>query len=164
MRSIALFVSLCVFYVLLSGQFHNTTLMVAGVIGSALVTLLARHMGVVDEEGMPVEHWFRTAIYIPWLWWQIVKANIDVAKIVWTPRIEDAIDPEVLDAPHDLKTAYGVSTYANSITLTPGTVTMDIQEGKFIVHAITRGMGDDLREGGPHDMANRSAWVEGQNR
>jgi multicomponent Na+:H+ antiporter subunit E len=81
--------------------------------------------------------------------WQIVLANIDVAKRVWSPVLP--IAPRVIRLPHRLKTAFGISTYANSITLTPATVTIEIGTDEFIVHALTKECADDLLQGGMHD-------------
>ncbi len=158
MRPFALFVSLFGFYVALSGQIHNTFLMGAGVVCCLLVTLLSVRMGLCDDEGIPVTHWPRTFAYTPWLLWQIALANIDVARRVWSPELP--ISPRMIEVPHNLKTGYGVATYANSITLTPGTVTVEAPtDTPFVVHALTAQAGDDVLAG---DMLQRCRWVEGQ--
>lgn len=149
MPSVILFLTLAVFYLSLSGQFHETFLMVAGGVCCFAVTLLSRHMGVVDDEGMPVRFWLRTAFYVPWLLWQVLLANIDVAKRVWNPRLP--INPKMIKVKHRLETGYGIATYANSITLTPGTVTVDAGDEEFLVHALTNEAAEDLETGEMHD-------------
>jgi multicomponent Na+:H+ antiporter subunit E len=155
-RPLLLFLALEFFYLALSGQFHSRFLMIGGVISSATITLLAARMRVLDREGVPYEFWLRTALYVPWLLWQIVLANIDVARRVWNPKLP--IAPRVDRIPITLKTGFGISTYANSITLTPGTVTIEAKDDHFIVHSLVDAMAEDLLAGGMHD---RCKWIEG---
>ena len=153
-----LFITLMAFYVVLSGQIHSMFLMVAGVVCCAAIALLSKRLGIVDDEGMPYRWWIRTAKYTPWLMWQIVLANIDVLKRVWKPGPLD-IQPHMIRVPHQLHTAYGVATYMNSITLTPGTVTVDVGEDYLLVHALTKAAADDLLGG---EMHRRVLEVEGR--
>ena len=77
MHAWILFISLMAFYVVLSGQIHSVFLMVAGAVCCAGVTLLAKRLGLVDDEGVPYRFWWPTLKYVPWLVWQIVLANLD---------------------------------------------------------------------------------------
>ena len=86
---------------------------------------------------------------------EIIVSNIDTARII----LFGQPDPVVFRVPASQKTAAGITTYANSITLTPGTVTMDIDDKGFIVHALTEEMADGVRSG---DMDKRVSVVEGQ--
>lgn len=156
MHSLVLFVSLMAFYVVLSGQIGSMFLMSAGVVSCLAVTLLAKRLGIVDDEGMPYRWWWRTAKYTPWLMWQVLLANIDVLKTVWRPKLD--IQPQMITVKHELRTAYGIATYMNSITLTPGTVTVDIGKDELLVHALTKGAADDLLGG---EMHRRVLEVEG---
>ncbi|KIG12406.1 Cation antiporter precursor [Enhygromyxa salina] len=158
MHAWILFVSLMAFYTVLSGQIHSAFLMGAGVVCSAAITLLAKRLGIVDDEGMPYRWWPRTLKYVPWLTWQIVLANIDVLKRVWKIGPLD-IQPRMIRVPNQLRTAYGVATYMNSITLTPGTVTVDIGKDELLVHALTKEAAEDLLSG---EMHRRVLAVEGQ--
>ncbi|TPV92960.1 MAG: cation transporter [Myxococcales bacterium FL481] len=158
-RTIMLFVCLEAFYLVLSGQFHNQFLMVAGVIVCAGTTLVARRLGIVDEEGMPYRYWAGTLAYVPYLLWQIVLANWDVFRRVWSPKLK--ISPRVFRLPHNLRTSYGMVTYANSITLTPGTVTIEVDDDAFLIHALTKEAADDLMSG---DMHARVQQLEGSER
>ena len=157
MRPTALFVSLFGFYVVLSGQITNAFLMIVGAGCCLVVTLLSVHMGICDGEGMPVRYWGRTFRYTPWLMWQILLANFDVARRVWSPSLP--IDPCMVEVPHRLVTGYGIATFANSITLTPGTVTVEAGDGLFLVHALTKEAGDDVTTG---DMHDRVRHIEGE--
>jgi len=160
MHAAILFVSLMAFYVVLSGQIYSVFLMGAGVVCCLIITVLAKRLGVVDDEGLPYRWWGRTLAYMPWLMWQIVLANIDVLKRVWKPGKLD-IQPRMISVPHELRTAYGIATYMNSITLTPGTVTVDIGDDELLVHALTEDAAEDLLGG---EMHERVLKVEGQRR
>lgn len=148
MHAPILFVSLLAFYVVLSGQVTNAYLMTVGAAVCLAITLLARRLGLVDDEGMPFRWWGRTLRYVPWLLWQVALANIDVFKRVWSPKLD--ISPRMLRIRHDLDTAYGVATYMNSITLTPGTVTVDVGDHELLVHALTEEAAADLLSGEMH--------------
>jgi multicomponent Na+:H+ antiporter subunit E len=156
MHSLLLFVSLMAFYVVLSGQITSSFLMGAGVVTCLAVTLLAKRLGIVDDEGVPYRYWWGTMKYMPWLMWQIVLSSIYVFKLVWKSKMD--IQPQMVIVKHDLRTAFGVATYMNSITLTPGTVTVDIGEDEFLVHCITKAVGDDLKGG---EMERRIRAIEG---
>ena len=158
MHAPLLFISLMAFYVVLSGQIHSVFLMSAGVVCCLAITGLAVRLGIVDDEGMPYRWWLRTTLYLPWLMWQVLLANIDVLKRVWKPGKLD-IQPRMITVPHELNTAYGVATYMNSITLTPGTVTVDVGDGTLLVHALTEDAANDLLSG---EMHRRCKEVEGQ--
>ena len=95
--------------------------------------------------------------YLPWLLWEIVKANIDVARRVIHPNLP--IAPSLFDAPVSQQTDLGQALYANSITLTPGTVSVDLGPGVIRVHALHDGAADGVLEG---EMDKRVSAVEGQ--
>lgn len=156
MHSVLLFVSLLAFYVVLSGQIASSFLMGAGVVACLGVTLLCKRLGIVDDEGVPYRWWWGTVKYIPWLGWQIVLSSIYVFKLVWRRQID--IQPRMIVIKHDLRTAYGVATYMNSITLTPGTVTVDIGKDELLIHCITKAVADDLMGG---EMHRRILELEG---
>ncbi len=156
MRTVVLSVTLFAFYCLLSGQFHNAYLMKVGAVMCVAIALLARHMGTDDDEGLPVRYWLRTAMYAPWLLWQVLLANIDVAKRVWSPSLP--IRPQMIKVPYRVRTPFGLATYTNSITLTPGTVTVRVEKGVLEVHALTDEAAQDLLSG---EMHRRVCKVEG---
>ena len=136
-RAISLFVVLMAFWFLLSGQFTNVRLVVSGVVCCLAVTLLAVRQNIVDEEGHPIHLALRSILYIPWLFWQIILSNLDVAYRVWHPG--RPIAPRMVRVPYRTKSDLATVIYANSITLTPGTVTVrvDPEKKEFLVHALT---------------------------
>lgn len=128
------FCSLFAFWLLLSG--HYTVFLVTAGIGSALAVLLAgRRMEVVDREGVPIDLWRALFFYWPWLLWQIVKSAWEVSLIILNPRLP--ISPTVVRFRPSQRSVSGLVTHANSITLTPGTITIDATAGEFLVHGLT---------------------------
>jgi multicomponent Na+:H+ antiporter subunit E len=161
MNSIVLFVSLMAFYVVLSGQVTNGFLMIAGAVCSAALVLLCRRLGIVDDEGVPYRYWWRTILYLPYLIKEIYKANMDVLKIVWRPG-PLKIRPQMVKVPHDLKTSYALVTYCNSITLTPGTVTVEVGENELLIHALNDEIAAGVADIGPGSMQDRCRRIEGK--
>jgi multicomponent Na+:H+ antiporter subunit E len=134
-HSVSLFVSLYLFWLLLSG-FFTAFLLSAGV-GSALAVLwFARRLDVVDAEGHPIQLGPRALIYWAWLLKEILKSGWDVSKIILHPRLP--ISPTLVRFKPGQKTDVGLVLHANSITLTPGTITIEAGSGEFLVHGLTR--------------------------
>ena len=154
-HAISLFVALFGVWLLLSGIYTAYFLIVAAVC-CALVVLITRRMDVVDREAQPVHLSGRLVLYLPWLAWQIVRANIDVMRRVLSPELP--IDPVVKWLPTSQTTDLGRVIYANSITLTPGTVSTNVEDGRIEVHALSREAMAALEEG---DMDARVQGVEG---
>jgi len=102
---------------------------------------------------------FRFLAYIPWITWQIVKSNWHMLKIVFARDMLDRIDPHVIVFNTRLKKDISIVTMANSITLTPGTITITANiDGKFRVHSIDKACAEDL----PGEMEQRVAQVFGE--
>ncbi len=142
-------------WLLLSGHFEPL-LLGLGVASVIVVVLIARRMDLIDHEGHPIHLSWRFILYMPWLGWEIVKANIDIARVIVRPKM--AISPAVLRLKATQKSELGHVIYANSITPTPGTVTIGLEEGVLSVHALTREAAEGLKSG---DMDRRVAAVEG---
>lgn len=155
MRKVSAAVSLFVFWVLLSGYF-TPFLLTAGAVSAIAVVAFARRLEMVDPEGHPVDFSGSALRYWPWLGWEIVKSAWDVAKIIVHPRLP--ISPVLARVKITQVSAVGRVVYANSITLTPGTVTIVAGRGEFLVHALTRAGAEALAEG---DMDRRVTRFEG---
>jgi len=135
-HSVSLFVLLSIFWLLLSG-FFTAFLMSAGV-GSALaVVWFARRMDIVDREAHPIHLSAQVLLYWPWLIKEIFKSGWDVSKIILNPKLP--ISPTMVRFKPSQKTSVGLVIHANSITLTPGTITVEADEGEFLVHGLTSG-------------------------
>lgn len=142
------------FWALLSGKFdlfHLTLGAICSTIAGYLFhDLLFVNVRVGDVRTVA----WRFIKYIPWLLHQILLANIHVASLVLSPKMP--INPRVLTFKTKLETDISNVTLANSITLTPGTITMDIRDGVFYVHALSQKVADDLNAG---EMEDRVAHI-----
>ena len=128
-----------------------------GIVSTALVVFIAIRMRVVDSEGAPVElASLRLLLYIPWLAWEIAKANVDVARRILNPRLP--ISPRLIEVPATQRSDIGQVVYANSITLTPGTVSVSVEDGTITVHALTREAAEGVETG---EMDRRVTNLEG---
>jgi multicomponent Na+:H+ antiporter subunit E len=141
---------------LLSGHL-DPLLLGLGSASSLLVVVIAWRMDVIDHEGHPVQLTWRILLYWPWLLWEIAKANVEVARIIVDPKLP--ISPRVIRVRASQRSELGQVIYANSITLTPGTVSVDLQDGMIDVHCLTPGLAAGLAQG---DMDRRVANVEGR--
>jgi multicomponent Na+:H+ antiporter subunit E len=139
------------------GEHFEPLVAVMGVLSTALVVFIAWGMDLVDSEGAPLQlTTFRTLAYIPWLAWEIVKANIDVARRILDPRLP--ISPNMIEVVASQSSEIGRVVYANSITLTPGTVSVTVEAATIAVHALTREAAAGVETG---DMDRRVSRVEG---
>ena len=156
MRLISLFVALLAFWLALSG--HYTAFLVAvGVLAASACSLIAVKMDVVDGEGHPIEFLPNGLTYFPWLVWEICKSAWSVTKIVLDPELP--ISPTMTRVAASQKTTVGVNVYANSITLTPGTITTDVNGNVLTVHALVADGADDLEGGGMDARVTRFEGV-----
>ena len=155
MRLVSLSTALFGFWLLLSGH-YTVFLIVVGALCCVGTVALAARMGIVDREGHPVHMLGRALIYWAWLLKEIVKSAWRVAQIIVNPALP--ISPTITKITATQNTATGVTTYANSITLTPGTISLDVDGQDIYVHAIERAGADSLDDG---DMDRRVTWVEG---
>lgn len=155
MRALSLVVVLFAFWLLLSGYFVPF-LITIGAVAAVAVAMLGRRMDLVDHEGYPIHLGWRLVLYWPWLFKEIAKSAWNVARIIVNPRLP--ISPTLVRAKTSQSTAVGVVTYANSITLTPGTISVEVKRGEILVHALTRETAADLLEG---EMDRRVTRFEG---
>lgn len=155
-RTLSLFVWLFLIWLLLSG-IYTGLLLGLGALSCLVVVAVCRRMKIVDPEGHPNHLILGMMRYLPWLLWAITKANIDVVRRIVHPRLPMA--PRVIRVEASQKTHLGQVIYANSITLTPGTVTMETDEGIIDVHALTRETAEDVRSGA---MDGRVTDMEGE--
>lgn len=159
-RVVSKFLILLCFWILLSGQIDmheagDRFLLACGVVSCIFVTYLTHRKGILDEEGHPIHLALAILAYFPWLLWQIVLANLDVAYRVWQPRLN--ISPRMVRIPYSTKTPVATVVYANSITLTPGTVTVSVdeQKGEMLVHALTDKSAASLLSGTMQDRIHK---------
>ena len=156
MRTTALVISLFIFWLLLSGMY--TPFLVSAGLGSAIaVAALAWRMGAADPEGHPVNLTLAAAVYWPWLIKEIGISGWQVTRIILDPHLP--ISPTLVRFTPSQKTTVGLVTHANSITLTPGTITIEAEHGGFLVHALTRAGAEGLSGS---EMDRRVSRLEGE--
>jgi multicomponent Na+:H+ antiporter subunit E len=143
-HTISLFLALAAFWLLNSG--HYTLLILSlGLISIALVLFVAHRMDVVDHESQTLLIPLKIPRYHLWLIKEIILANISVVKHIWLGN--ETISPVLTTIKANQKTDMGKVIYANSITLTPGTVTVDLAGDQITVHALLRQNIEDLQAG-----------------
>ncbi|MEO9899440.1 MULTISPECIES: Na+/H+ antiporter subunit E [Alphaproteobacteria] len=149
--------SLAAFWMLLSGSISLDHKLVLGLgIASVILTIFfAIRMDRLD--GFPVHIRLSPKLIQYWIWLakEIGKANFDVARIVLSRKM--SISPRMVRIKASQQTDVGIATFANSITLTPGTVSVDIDNDEILVHAITDEMAKGLIES---DMDERVTSME----
>lgn len=141
---LSLSLALALLWLLLSG--HTEVLLLAfGALSVGFVVWLCRRMAVVDQESHPIHLTPKLFTYWPWLLKEIVKSNLDVTRRVFGRS--SGIAPVVFDAEARQKSDLGLVIHANSITLTPGTVSLEVHPGQIRVHALHPAIAQGLRAG-----------------
>lgn len=161
MAKVATFVVMFAFWVIMSGMFDGFHLTL-GVISCLLVAWFSHDLLFAEGD---IRSWTRDllglALYLPYLFKEIVVANVQMAYIVLHPRMLDIIDPSLVRFKTSLKRPVSKVTLAQSITLTPATVTVSIDGDEFTVYALTRSGAESL----PGEMEQRVATAfEGRTR
>jgi multicomponent Na+:H+ antiporter subunit E len=143
-RALGLVPSLALFWLLLSG--HYTVLLLGfGVLSLGVVAVLVRRTEAVDGTRFRARLPTRAPRYAVWLAGQIVVSSLAVVRQVWSPRL--ALHPAVGVTPVDGLSEVGTVAYANSITLTPGTLSLQVDEAGIEVHALRGADLEELRSG-----------------
>lgn len=140
LSGVLLTIILAAMWALMSGYGLKQPLVTFGAIGVAVAVAMTVRMGILDEEGAPFPRLLPFLRYWIWLGEEILKANIYVLRTVLKPDLD--ITPTLTRVPVRAKTGLARATFANSITLTPGTVTVEVEDGGFLVHALTRELAD----------------------
>ena len=138
-------VVLSLFWLLLSG-YIQPLLLSFGAISVFLVVLVVKRMDDVDQELKQLSFGFSIFRYIPWLLKEIFTSSIHVTKLIWSSP--DKLTPtlskvSVQNVPKEKRVLY-----ANSITLTPGTLSVDLEDGEVTVHALQASSIEEIKEGG----------------
>jgi multicomponent Na+:H+ antiporter subunit E len=151
MRVFLTILLLMVMWSLLSGMFDALHL------GSGLIVALLIALGAERwryPERLPI---LRMVAYTPWLLRQMVASNLHVARLVLTPDLP--IAPRFVECVPRVKGPHAMTLMGCSITLTPGTVTVDLEQGRMLVHTLDEASMDLIVSG---ELAQRVARVYGQ--
>ena len=153
MTRILLFIVLMINWIIFSGRFDMFHLGL-GVVSALLVTVLCDNM-MFKHDRRSFGHRMHILVYGTfysfWLLVEIIKANFHVLILSLHPQMSERIDPHIFRFKTQLKSDFARFVFANSITLTPGTVTLDIEGDEFIVHAIDKASAEEL----PGEMEQR---------
>ena len=158
MYPVLVFLLLFLNWVAFSGKFDAFHLGL-GAFSALIVTLLSQDLLFSDRKksgGERLAESGRFLRYTLWLLWQIALANVHVFKLAITGSGQAEISPQVVKFKTKLKSDFAKFVFANSITLTPGTVTISITGNQFLVHAISEATAKDLATG---EMERRVAEV-----
>ena len=149
MYPVVIFLLLFLNWVILSGKFDAFHLGL-GVVSCLIVTFLSQDLLYHDRtKGLKrrlLEAWAFVR-YVPWIIWEVVKANVHVLKLAMTRKGYEEMSPRVVTFETYLKTDFAKFVLANSITLTPGTITMLIRGDVFHIHTMSQFLEDDLLTG-----------------
>jgi len=131
--AVGLIIGLTTFWLGLSG--HYTPLLLSlGTVSITLSVILAARIDILDREGAPYFRSFGVLAYLPWLIVEIIKSNIVVARACLKADLD--ISPVLVKVRTQCESDLAKTLFANSITLTPGTVTVAVEEKRLLVHAL----------------------------
>jgi len=145
-HTVSLFILLALLWWILSG-YTKVLLLSLGLVSVALTVFISHRMDVIDSESHPTHISFKLVIYWLHLLREIVVSNIAMVKLILSPRPD--IDPRIIRVSIRQKTDLGKVVLGNSITLTPGTVTLDFNnfEDEIEVHALNQAFAEDVEAG-----------------
>ena len=155
MKLLVLFFSLMTLWLLWSGM-YQPLLIGLGIASCVLVIVLVKRLNTLDRETVPTHLGWRIFPYWVWLIKEIIVSSLQVSKIILSPTMR--ISPTMVKVQSLCQDEVGRVIFGNSITMTPGTITTDINvDGVITVHALTRDGADGVLTG---DMNARVAKLQ----
>jgi len=145
LHTLSLGLVLAILWLLLSGHFTSALILGLGAASVALVLYIAHRMDFIDDEGHPIHLGWRIPAYFVWLIKEIFVSSIAVARVIVSRKMP--IRPRMITVKGSQSRELGHVIYANSITLTPGTITVGLEDGILSVHALTKDSADALQSG-----------------
>ena len=141
------------FWVMLSGMFDPFHFSL-GVVCCLLVAQFSSHLLFKEMRvGFSARQIIGLILYQPWLFWEITLSSLQVAYLVLHPQMKKKMDPQLIRFKTRLKSQFAKVTFAQSITLTPGTITVSINDDEMTVYALTKSAAESL----PGEMERRVA-------
>ena len=129
---------LFVFWILLSASFEWIHLSLGLICSFAVAWLNSGHSPFIPKFRL----WSRVLFYLPWLFYKIIQSSLHLTKLILHPALP--IDPKLISLESNLSHHAAVVLFGNSITLTPGTITAEVDRNKLIVHAIDKASSEDF--------------------
>ena len=161
MRFLTIYFILFIFWIIWSGKFDLFHLAL-GVISTYLVTKGSGDLFFDKKKSFSLplllKKWLRFEIYLFWLVWEIFKANLHVINVALSSDMFGVLKPSMISFKTSLKSDISKFVLAQSITLTPGTVTVDIDKDTVYVHALTK----QTAAGTPGNMERKVAHIFGE--
>lgn len=154
-RRIVFVLALIALWFLLSGYFTKATLVGFGAFSVAVTLWFSDRAETVDREGVPTSIFPGIVSYMAWLFLEIGKANVMVAREALKPNL--ALAPKLFRVPAPQPSDLTRTIFANSVTLTPGTVTVDVREDSLLIHALDESFADI---DGIADMGRKATALE----
>ena len=142
----------------LSGH-YNAVVLSLGAISCGLVFWLCWRMRLINDECVPISILPRLPAYTVWLLAEIARSNIEVVRLLLGPARN--IRPSLVRVATGQRSDLGRAIFANSVTLTPGTVTIELQGGQAVIHSLSPIEDTDVTEG---EMNAKVCWLEGKRR
>jgi len=133
MKYLATFIVLFVVYLFLAG-FVLDEVIVGGIVSAALTLILVKFVDFKVDILLPIKLLKFVFVYLPVFIWKLILANLDVARRVLSPKIP--LNPGIVKVPTGLKGDFGKLALANSITLTPGTLSIDVEDDTLYIHTV----------------------------
>lgn len=143
-QTLSLTLLLIIFWLLNSGLF-KPLIFILGAVSVVLVLFISSRMKVIDEESQPLHLTKNIPAYYAWLFKELVMSNIKVVSTIWQGRLQ--LQPALTTIKMNHLSDMGKVIYANSISLTPGTVTTDVTENSITVHALDKRSITDIQSG-----------------
>lgn len=153
-----LIISLTLFWLLLSGFWDNPLILSLGAASVALSTWIAMRMErdyAFKDRGLSIL--MRQFNFWPWLFKELIWSNLDVLRCIWMPG-RYPISPIIKQLKMQPESRIARTMYANSITLTPGTVAIEVRNNEVLVYSLLESAMDSLEAG---EMGRRIHVLEG---
>ena len=144
------------FWIVLSGEIDSFHLGIGSTISLGLALASCHFYSITPWVGHSNRHpffsfpWIRILLYLPWLCWQVLLSSLQLAKIILSPKMN--LDPSLVRFKLTLPSNTARATLANSITLTPGTVTIDSVDNEFLIHCLNEEAASTIRNEKTNDM------------
>ena len=128
--------ALFVFWILLSGSFELIHLGLGLIFSFAVAWVNSGHSLFVPK----LRLWLRVLLYLPWLFYKIIQSSLNLSRLILHPALP--IDPQLISVKSKLRHHAAIVLLGNSLTLTPGTITAEVDRNNLIIHSIDKG--DDV--------------------
>ena len=140
-----MFIVLFILWIIFNGRFTVEIAVLGIVIAAAVEWFMIKFMGYSSKITMSMlRNFFRIIQYAFVLIVEIAKANIQVMRLILNMRYE--VEPQIIHFKSDLKTKAAKTTLANSITLTPGTITVKLEENEYTVLCLDKELAEGIED------------------